>query len=497
MVVTQRECLSIQWRRLCVIVCTIAACVSLTSLLPIYAADPTGGAAPYKLNEIAVPQNLLTLIEQVLSGPKHAAAALDYQIAAANTQATLGDLQPQLALSVQSRAYAPFSDSAADTKVGLIAGPGLILTLPTGQGQTQITVGAAARTGYSSVFGAQANITTQIPLLAGPDTRQASAKQALSSAQAEYLRKQRQLVLDAVKAYYAVQAAEQELTLTEQLYQLASLAYTLGDEQFQRGTLSSTELYLLRQAMNSATDQHRTALFDLEKAKADLQSLVGGVTISIADASDLSERLLQVDAPADLTADVWVALALERRDDLHLAQEAEALAKLKLDSIEAKAGKEINLVAGATWPNKVTETSVDFRTDVQIGVQATFHLADPARRQNVVAAQAGYEKARLHTQELQQQIAREIATALFRVQEIEQTLAQAQMHLEQLETNLAVVRERLAQGLAVAQDAAEQELNVAQQVGRIRQLAGERVIAYLTLWHAAGLDAVALQIPAF
>jgi outer membrane protein TolC len=150
-----------------------------------------------------------------------------------------------------------------------------------------------------------------------------------------------------------------------------------------------------------------------------------------------------------------------------------------------------------TWPNKVTETSVDFRTDVQIGVQATFHLADPARRQNVVAAQAGYEKARLHTQELQQQIAREIATALFRVQEIEQTLAQAQMHLEQLETNLAVVRERLAQGLAVAQDAAEQELNVAQQVGRIRQLAGERVIAYLTLWHAAGLDAVALQIPAF
>lgn len=459
-------------------------------------------------------------INAALVGPQEQVAALDYQRSASSVRAALGDLKPQVALSVQAQANSPYS---ASNKIGAVAGPALALTLPTGQGVTTISLGAAARTpGYSQSLGAQASLSTRIPLLAGPDTRQTAAEHDLAAAQAAYQARQQQIVIDAINAYNGALQAEEALLLATQARQLAELDYQLGQEQFQRGTLSSTDLYRLRAALNSAQNSELSAKHALEDSRSAMANIWGADTpdISLSTISgdeQSAPALFHVNGPAAPTngqasaqnsgtdvdpasdpayIEAWTTLALQRRSDVQLARENVDLANAALQKAMAVADKEIAFVAGATFPKEITETYVDERINVTAGVQATFYLQNPRRTESVVAAEAALARAKADLANLEQQVKRSIPVAVHRIVEIEQSIAQARMQLRQDEMTLAVVKERVAQGLAITRDIAAQELVIAQQASYLRRLEGQRIVAYVSLWQTAGLNAVELHYPA-
>ncbi|MGI6611121.1 MAG: TolC family protein [Limnochordia bacterium] len=446
-----------------------------------------------RLDQVSVPLALLEVINKTLSGPQHEKAAIVYAGAASTCRAALAALQPQIRASIHSRAASPFGDKI---DAGVMAGPSITWSIPTGQGHTDISLGAAVRTGYAQPVGAQASLSVQVPLLSGPDGRHKIATQGLSEAQDAYLADQRKLIIRAMQVYDQLIQAEQGLLLASRLLQLTEEQYSVALEREQRGTVSAAELYQLRSSLAASLDAEAEARRRVAESRDALRELTGQDTLGLN--SDSTEQvLLHADLPeVAATPEAWVAIALSQRSDMHSAHRAVSLAKEALVRAQLQAKREISFTAGATWPHKVTETSTDLRTQIQAGVQATFFLSDGVRAEEVVSAQLSLEQANRALRELECAIDRAVHGVLYDIAESERSLRQAYEQLEQDTLLLTVVQERLERGLGLQHDVAAKELAVAQQTNRIRALEARLTRQCVTLWHTVGSDPLELSLSA-
>lgn len=442
------------------------------------------------LDQVSVPLALFEAVHQALSGPQHDQIAMTYASAASTSQAALAALQPRVQASIHSTAAAPFGD---EIDAGVMVGPSITWSIPTGQGHTDISLGAAARTGYAQPVGAQATLSVQIPLLSGPDTRREIALQSLREAQDTYLADQRKLVIRAMQVHEELTQAQQELHLATRLRQLTQEQYALALEREQRGAISTAELFQLRSSINASLDAEAAARRRVAESRDAYRELTGQEAPGLPPDST-QQVLLHADldkTPA--TVEDWVAVALSQRSDVQNARKAVSLAQEGLLKAQSQAAREVSFTAGATWPRKVTETSTDFRTQVQAGVQATFFLGDGVRAERVVSAELALERAKRALRDLEYSIERAVHGALYDIAETERSLRQAREQLQQDALVLTVAQERLERGLGLPHEVAAKELALAQQANRVRSLEARRAIQCVSLWHTVGSDPVKLQ----
>lgn len=442
-----------------------------------------------ELDQLTVPLALAELIDQTLNGPQNELAAIDYARALSDYRASLAELQPKLSASLQGQATSPFSESL---EYGIIAGPSVTYSLPTGQGRTDITLGAALRTGYEQTLGAASSLSVRVPLLAGPDNRRAIATQNLRVAQSNYLHRQRQLVIQAMEAYSGFAQAQESVTLATRLRALSEEQYAVALEQEHRGVIPPVELYRMRSGVNTAFDEETAARRRLAESKHALRSLVGEAPgLSATDES----VMLHVKLPMQATdLEDWIQIALTQRDDVALARDAEALAEAALAKVNLQSKRDIAFTANALWPRKVTETTSDLRTEVQAGIQATFFLSDVRRAEAITSAELALDRTRKALRDLEQAVERAVRGAFYDIAESQRALSRAREQLHQDELLLTVVVDRLDRGLALMHDVAAQELAVAQQKARIRTLEMRLAKQHMTLWHTVGLDPVELNL---
>lgn len=445
------------------------------------------------LDQVSVSSALLDVVKQALHGPRHEIASIDYARAASDARAQLADLQPRLSMSLQAAALAPFTDNLDK---GIAAGPNVTWSLPTGQGSTEITVGAAARTGHAQAVGAQAAVTTSVPVLSGPDNRRYAAEVKLLAAEAAYIQAQRQIVIDATYAFGELAQAEERMLLATQLRELAEAEYALARDRQERGVISFVELHKLRAGVADAIDDEAAARQDLVESRDRLRDLVGLAEFYPGNTTGLEaqKQLLHVTLPTvPAEPEDWVQVALEQRVDIQAARARVSLAKAELVKAQTLATRVVAFTARATWPHEVTETTVDLRTDLRAGIEATFYLSDPGRTESVAALELSLAKAKRQLHDLEIQVERTVHRALYDIAEIARSLAQAREQLRQDELMLSVSRERLSQGLDLPHAVAAQELVVAQQASRVRNLEARRAALHIALWHAVGLDPVQLR----
>jgi len=471
-------------RRLFFASCGLALLVSLCA-----EAHFDGPFPDVELGEVKVPGIQLEVINDTLSGPLHHKAAMAYADAASRYRVALAALRPQLRASVQAGAASPFGD---DIDAGVAAGPSITLTLPTGQGRSEISLGAGVRTGYAQPIGAQASFSVRMPLASGPDNRRETAEHELTEAQDAYLASQRQLIIRAMQVYDDFMQAEQELRLTADLLRLAEEEYALALEREERGSISAAELFRLRSSLNASLDAEAQARRRWTENREALRELTNRDILEFTDSTEpvrLSADLPEIPS----TPEGWVAVALSRRSDLRNAQQAVSLAREALMAARLQAKREISFSAGAQWPHEIKETSTDFRTRLHAGVEASFFLWDGARAEQVVTAELRLETAEKALEDLERSIERSVYAALYDIAESERVLTQAREQLEQDRLLLTVAKERFESGLGLQHDVIARQLAVVQQSDRIRALEARLARQCVTLWHTVGVDA--LEIP--
>jgi outer membrane protein TolC len=443
-----------------------------------------------ELGEITIPGIQLEVINEALSGPMHEKAVMAYANAASRYRVALAALRPQLRASVQAGAASPFGDKI---DAGVAAGPSITLSVPTGQGRTEISLGAGVRTGYAQPIGAQASFSVKMPLLSGPDNRRKTAEHELAVAQETYLADQRQLIVRAMQAYDDFVQAEQDFRLAAELLELAKQEYGLALEREERGSISAAELFRLRSSLNASLDAEAQARRRWTESREALRELT---TRDLPEFTDSTEPIrLRVDLPeTPSTPEGWVALALSRRTDLKNARQAVSLAEEALMTARLQAKREVSFTAGAQWPHETEETSTDFRTRVHAGVEASFFLWDGARSEEVVAAELRLAAAKKALEDLERAIERSVHAALYDIAESERALRQAREQLEQDKLLLTVAQERFESGLGLQQDVIARRLAIVQQSNRIHALEARLARQCVLLWHAVGADIPEIQI---
>jgi outer membrane protein TolC len=240
--------------------------------------------------------------------------------------------------------------------------------------------------------------------------RRQQADAALSRTEWEIATQEGALAVKVLRFYEGVLYRREKLKLVEEAVRLNEKADEWVTEQRERGKLTPTDLILIRTEVTDARAQRGPARQAFIAAWADLRRNLGVVE----EVVDVRGKLdTPVSAKHPETADL-LALALERRPDIHSHQSA-----------LAEADARLRLQVANRWGNPSVGPAFQYDASriVTVGAQINFNLpVINTRRGEILQSQAERERAALELRQTEVQVSQDVYAAVARLKDARATV---------------------------------------------------------------------------
>lgn len=279
------------------------------------------------------------------------------------------------------------------------------------------------------------------------------AQKAEDIAKAQWEKSLSEVVFRTDELFWQVLAMEEKLELTHAwLHMQQQLVYDL-ENLHEEGIVTQNQVLQARVKHNEVELLRVRAENGLKLSRMALNQLLGLPL--------LSELKLQADfEPAVLTLakDELTGVALEQRAELHILNQAVAIANELVKVNRAEMLPTVGLVAGYTYtnPNPYNGFQSEFGGDYTIGVGVSipiYHFGD--RRRQVSQSRIELEKARLQQEEAKEMISLQVSQGIFSLEEARTRRELSELSIQQAQENLALWQNLFSEGRATTRDVLE------------------------------------------
>jgi len=297
-------------------------------------------------------------------------------------------------------------------------------------------------------------ITASMPLYTGGknELNINSKKDAITTSELNTARKQENIVLDTVKAYYDILEAKKTVDVDQESvdnYQAhltnVQQLYTAGSKARVEVLRSDVELSNARQTLIKAQNTYEIAVSTLKNIiKMDRDE-----PLSLTD--DFSYRVFDKDMYSCLD------YAMVNRKDLQAAKLAVSVAERDIDIAAADKKPQVDVSVSTSWDKQVVPSASDY--NYTAGVSASWNLFDSnVTNSNVKAAKVAVEEAKLELEKEQDDVDLAVRQAYLNMKEAEKRFTSTADAVKQAQEDNYIANEKYKAGEGLMLDIIDAQL---------------------------------------
>ncbi len=272
-------------------------------------------------------------------------------------------------------------------------------------------------------------------------------------AQAQWEKSLSEVVFRNDELFWQVMAMEEKLELAHAWRQMLVVLVNDLENLHEEGIITHNQVLQARVKYNEVELLRVRAENGLKLSRMALNQHLGLPMLT-------EQKLLADYEPAMLTLeeDELTAFALEQRAELHMLNQAVAIANEAVKVNRADMLPSVGLMAGYTYtnPNPYNGFQNEFGGAYTIGVGISipiYHFGD--RRRQVSQARIELEKARLQQEEAREMIALQVSQGLFSLEEARTRRELSELSMQQAQENLELWQNLFSEGRATTRDVLE------------------------------------------
>lgn len=294
------------------------------------------------------------------------------------------------------------------------------------------------------------------------NTQLASLERAeinLEKNERQYSQAEKDLIYNVTSSFYNLFKAKKNAEITEEKVKQTEISYNTAVNKFKAGLIAEVEMLQLEVDLAASRNELLNALQLYEEAKNEFKLLIG---LNINENIDVTAQLEYT--PVEINTDEAVNNALKLRTDILNAEADIALSKLNIDETDSRSAvrAELNANYGINKnDDKFNSIFNGFEDSRSVSMTISVPIWDWGKNaREVESAEANYNLAVLRRQNLKEQIAKEVLSAINKLNSAKARVEVLSKSVEVAEKSYNISLERFKSGNITSFDLSQMQLKL-------------------------------------